>query len=95
MEMEFPIFCTRFRPVDSPYRSVVVDYDCAVLCGGVLVHPGDIIFADIDGVVVIPSSQLEATVQAALEKVEAENSSRQMLEDGYLLRDVYDRFGVL
>jgi hypothetical protein len=34
-------------------------------------------------------------VQAALEKVQAENSSRQMLEEGYLLRDVYDRFGVL
>jgi regulator of RNase E activity RraA len=61
----------------------------------VLVHPGDIIFADIDGIVAIPSSQLEATVQGALEKVEAENSSRQMLEEGYFLRDVYDRFGVL
>jgi hypothetical protein len=34
-------------------------------------------------------------VQAALEKVEAENHSREMLEEGYLLRDVYDRFGVL
>ena len=95
LEMEFPVFCTGFRPVDSSSRSVVVDYDCPILCGGVLVHPGDIIFADIDGIVVIPSSQLEATVQAALEKVEAENSSRQMLEEGYFLRDVYDRFGVL
>jgi regulator of RNase E activity RraA len=95
LEMEFPVFCTGFRPVDSSSRSVVVDYDCPVLCGGVLVHPGDIIFADIDGIVVIPSSHLEATVKAALEKVEAESSSRQMLEEGYLLRDVYDRFGVL
>jgi regulator of RNase E activity RraA len=60
-----------------------------------MVHPGDIIFADIDGVVVIPQDRLEETVQAALEKVQAENSSRKMLEEGYLLRDVYDRFGVL
>ena len=95
LEMGFPLFCTGFRPVDSSSRSVVIDYECPVLCAGVMVHPGDVIFADIDGVVVIPRDRLEATVQAALEKVEAENSSRQMLEEGYLLRDVYDRFGVL
>jgi 4-hydroxy-4-methyl-2-oxoglutarate aldolase len=95
LEMEFPLFCTGFRPVDSSSRSIVVDYDCPVLCGGVMVSPGDVIFADIDGVVVIPQDRLEETVQAALEKVQAENSSRQMLEEGYLLRDVYDRFGVL
>ena len=95
LEMEFPLFCTGFRPVDSSSRSVVIDYDCPVLCGGVMVHPGDIVFADIDGVVVIPQARLGETVQDALEKVQAENSSRQMLEEGYLLRDVYDRFGVL
>jgi 4-hydroxy-4-methyl-2-oxoglutarate aldolase len=95
LEMGFPLFCTGFRPVDSSSRSIVVDYDCPVLCGGVMVSPGDVIFADIDGVVVIPQDRLEETVQAALEKVQAENSSRQMLEEGYLLRDVYDRFGVL
>jgi 4-hydroxy-4-methyl-2-oxoglutarate aldolase len=95
IEMGFPVFCTGFRPVDSSSRSTIVDFDCPVRCGGVLVHPGDIIFADVDGVVVIPRDHLQATVAAAVEKVEAENSSRQMLEEGYLLRDVYDRFGVL
>lgn len=95
LEMGFPLFCTGFRPVDSSSRSIVVDYDCPVLCGGVMVHPGDIVFADIDGVVVIPQDRLEETVRAALEKVEAENSSRKMLEEGRLLREVYDRFGVL
>jgi regulator of RNase E activity RraA len=95
LEMGFPVFCTGFRPVDSSSRSVVVDFGCPILCGGVLVHPGDVIFADIDGVVVIPNDRLAETVQAALEKVEAENSSRKMLEEGYFLRDVYDRYGVL
>ena len=95
LEMGFPVFCTGFRPVDSSSRSIVVDYGCPVLSGGVLVHPGDIIFADIDGVVVIPRDRLEPTVHLALEKVEGENASRQMLEQGFLLRDVYDRYGVL
>jgi 4-hydroxy-4-methyl-2-oxoglutarate aldolase len=95
LEMGFPVFCTGFRPVDSSSRSTVIDYGCPVRCGDVLVNAGDIIFADIDGVVVIPADRLEATVRLALEKVEGENASRAMLEQGFLLRDVYDRYGVL
>ena len=44
---------------------------------------------------VIPHDRLESTVHQALEKVEGENASREMLEQGYLLREVYDRYGVL
>ncbi len=95
LEMEFPVFCTGFRPVDSSSRSIVLDHGVPIRCGDVLVHPGDIIFADVDGVVVIPKAQLASTVEAALAKVESENNSRTMLEEGYLLRDVYDRYGVL
>ena len=95
LEMDFPVFCTGFRPVDSSSRSTVIDYGCPVRCGDVRVNPGDIIFADFDGVVVIPPDLLELTVRLALEKVEGEHSSRAMLEQGFLLRDVYDRYGVL
>ncbi len=93
--MGFPVFCTGFRPVDSSFRSIVVDYGVPVLCGGVLVHPGDITFGDFDGIVVIPKERLAETVEKALAKVEGENHSREMLQQGYLLRDVYDKFGVL
>src|SRR5688572_2642778 len=82
LEMGFPVFCTGFRPVDSSSRSTVIDYGCPVRCGDVLVNPGDIIFADFDGVVVIPPDLLELTVRLALEKVEGENASREMLEQG-------------
>jgi len=95
IEMGFPLFCTGFRPVDSSSRSTVIDYRVPVRCGGVLVRPGDIIFGDVDGVVSIPRDRLEETVERALAKVEGENQSREMLLQGHLLRDVYDRFGVL
>ena len=75
LEMGFPVFCTGFRPVDSSSRSTVIDYGCPVRCGDVLVNPGDIIFADFDGVVVIPPDLLELTVRLALKKVEGENAS--------------------
>ncbi len=95
MEMDFPIFCTGFRPVDSSSRSTVVDFGVPVEVGGVLVNPGDIIFGDFDGIVVIPPQHLDEVVTAAHTKVTSENASRDMLREGAYLRDVYDRFGVL
>lgn len=95
IEMGFPVFCTGIRPVDSSSRSVVVDYNIPIMCGGVRVTPGDIIFGDFDGIVVIPRDVLDKTVELALVKVEREDHSRTMLRQGHLLRDVYDRFGVL
>lgn len=95
IELGFPVFCTGFRPVDSSSRSTVVDYSCPIECGGVLVNPGDIVFGDFDGIVIVPQDRLEEVVEAALAKVESENQSRDMLRQGALLREVYDRYGVL
>lgn len=95
MEMGFPLFCTGFRPVDSSYRSSVIDFGVPVRVGGVLVNPGDIIFGDFDGIVVIPKEVLPEVVDRAVEKVESENHTRDMLREGALLREVYDKFGVL
>ena len=95
MELGFPVFATGVRPVDSSWRSSVIAYDCPVTCGGVLVRPGDIVFGDFDGIVVVPRERLAEVVAAALAKVEGENQSREMLRQGALLRDVYDKYGVL
>jgi regulator of RNase E activity RraA len=94
-EMGFPVFCTGFRPVDSSHRSSVIAYGVPVTVGGVLVNPGDIIFADVDGIVVIPKHVLPDVITNAVEKVESENRSRDMLREGKLLQEVYDTFGVL
>jgi regulator of RNase E activity RraA len=95
IEMDFPVFCTGYRPVDSSYRSQVVAFGVPVRVGGVLVNPGDIIFGDFDGIVAIPREVLEEAVTKALAKVEGENNSRKMLLEGYSLRDVFDKYGVL
>lgn len=91
----FPVFASGIKPVDSRGRGVVIDYNAPVECGGVLVQPGDLVFGDYDGVVVIPQAIASQVVAAALEKVTRENSSRDELARGVLLRDVYRRFGVL
>ena len=93
--MDFPVFCTGFRPVDSSWRSVVVAYDVPVMCGDVLVRPGDVIFGDFDGIVVVPQNRRGEVVERAVATVETESQSREMLRRGHLLREVYDKYGVL
>jgi 4-hydroxy-4-methyl-2-oxoglutarate aldolase len=95
LELDFPVFCTGYKPVDSRGRGIVIDYDCRIEAGGVTVNPGDVIFADIDGVVVIPQEVFEIVVKHAFDKVERENSTRNELFEGKLLREVYDKYGVL
>jgi len=94
-EIGFPVFCGGIKPVDSRGRGIVIDYDCPVMAGGIRVHPGDVVFADCDGVAVIPACVLQETVERAIEKVERENSSRRELLEGKLLQEVFDKYGVL
>lgn len=95
MQMQFPIFTTGITPVDSNGRGEVVAYNVPIECGGVTVNPGDIVFGDADGVVVIPQSVETQVIEAALEKVSAENRTRDALREGAMLREVYDEFGIL
>ncbi len=91
----FPVFATGIKPVDSRGRGLVVDYNRPVQCGGVLVSPGDLVFADYDGVVVIPGEVVPDAVRLANEKVQLENHTRRELKQGAYLRDVYAKYGVL
>ena len=66
-----------------------------IACAGVRVEPGDLVFGDVDGVVVVPRKVEEAVLARAFEKVSGENATRDELLRGAKLKDVFDRFGVL
>lgn len=95
MELGFPVFMQGIRPLDSLGRGRVMAYDVPVRCGEVLVRPGELVFADFDGVVVIPREVEDTVLRQAAEKVGKESASRQELMQGKSLREVYDRYGVL
>jgi regulator of RNase E activity RraA len=61
----------------------------------VLVKPGNLIFADFDGVVVVPNEVEGRVLVEAQEKVHKENLSRKELLEGKSLREVYVKYGVL
>ncbi|MCJ7548524.1 MAG: RraA family protein, partial [Anaerolineae bacterium] len=95
IEMGFPVYYTGIRPLDSMGRAKVMAYDVPVRCGEVLVHPGDLVFADYDGVVVIPQAVESEVLQLAEDKVGKESLTRHGLLEGKSLREVYDSYGVL
>ena len=95
IDMDFPVYYAGIRPLDSMGRARVMAYDVPVSCGGVLVQPNDIIFADFDGVVCIPRQVADQVVTAAKEKAGKENASRKELLAGKSLRAVYDKYKVL
>ena len=95
MALGFPVFYGGIRPVDSLGRARVMAYDVPVRCGEVLVHPGELVFADFDGVVIIPQHLEQQTLFRAFDKVTKENLSRRDLLSGDSLRTVFDRHGVL
>jgi 4-hydroxy-4-methyl-2-oxoglutarate aldolase len=92
IEMGFPVFYTGIRPLDSKGRGVVVGYDTPVGCGDVMVNPGDLVYADFDGIVVIPKVAEGEVFQRAKEKVDREGHSRRELLEGRSLREIYDKY---
>ena len=95
MKMEFPVYYAGIRPLDSKGRAIVQAYDVPVKCGEVLVHTGDIVFADFDGIVVVPKAVEQEVFLKANEKVKNENLSRKELLSGKSLREVYDKYKAL
>jgi len=93
--MRFPVFCGGIGPLDTKGRARMVERDVPVMCAGVTVRPGDLVFGDVDGVVVIPREAEQEVVRRALEKVSGENQSRDALRRGEKLADVFRRIGVL
>lgn len=91
----FPVFHGGIGPLDSRGRGKMVALDVPIACGGAPVCPGDLVFGDADGVVVIPHDIAEQVIPAALKKVDGEDRTRRELLAGALLRDVYEKYGVL
>ena len=95
MKMGFPVYYSGIRPLDSKGRAIVKAYYVPVRCVEVLVNPGDIVYADFDGIVVVPKDLEQSVFQKAKEKVNNENLSRKELLDGKTLREVYNKYKAL
>ncbi len=95
LEMNFPVFCYGSYAQDQRGRGHVVDFRIPLTVNGVKIEPGDIIFGDVDGVVVLPKELERAVVTQALEQVSKEKTARKLLQNGASAESVFSDTGVL
>jgi 4-hydroxy-4-methyl-2-oxoglutarate aldolase len=95
MEQNWPVFSRGRFAQDSGVRTQVADYRCNIEIGGVWIAPGDLIFGDLDGVLVIPKKVEEEVVAKALQKARGEKLVRQEIENGMSSTDAFLKYGIL
>jgi len=87
-ELGLPVFAKAFNPRGTVKESLG-KVNVPVVCGGVSVKPGDIIFGDCDGVVVIPKGEEDKVFEKALAKFDYEIGVREKLLNGMSTLEVY------
>jgi regulator of RNase E activity RraA len=91
-----PVFSAGAYAQDQRVRGRVVDYRCPLaFSNGALVHPGDLIVGDIDGVLVVPRAAVGDIIAAAMKKVAGENAVRGMIEAGERTEAIYQKTGIM
>ena len=95
IDMGFATFARGIYCADALGRIRVDAADVPIECGGVTVHAGDLVLADHDGVVVIPSAIAEETIRLAEAKVAGENEVREALAGGMSVAEAFATFGLL
>lgn len=91
----FNVFGASMRPIDYRGRMRVASVGTVVNCGGVEVHPGDVVIADADGVVVVPKVHIDRVFELANARAQKEKSVLEDLLAGKSVREVWDAGGVL
>jgi len=93
--LDFTVFSKGLYAQDQGVRGKVVDYRCPIAIGEVSINPGDLIFADREGVLVIPRSCEKEAIQRALEKASTENEVASAIKKGMSASEAFATFGVL
>lgn len=95
LRLGFPVFSHGRYAQDQGARGRVIDFRVPVEIEGVAVCPGDIVFGDVDGVVVVPRAVEEETIRLALEKVHKENLVKTAIEGGMSSAEAFRMYGVM
>ncbi|HYT87461.1 MAG TPA: RraA family protein [Gemmataceae bacterium] len=95
LAMDFPVFAAGFSPLDSKGRLDGIHYDQPIRVGDCVVRAGDWVFADVDGIVLVPAELAAEAGTRALAKATGENRVRAELAKGRSVREVFAEYGIL
>jgi len=95
VNMGFPTFGYGSYGQDAAPRYKVVDFRIPVEIGSVRVRPGDILFGDIDGVLLVPAEAENEVFTRALEKARGEKLVKKAIEAGSSAVDAFAKYGIM
>ncbi len=95
ISMDFPTFAWGSSPIDTSGRVRVIECNVPVVIGGIKISPGELVFADLDGIVVIPHDIEKETVSEVLDRINTENTVRRELAEGKRMAEVWSKYHVL
>jgi len=95
LHMGFPTFGFGSYGQDAAPRYKVVDFRIPVEIGSVRIRPGDILFGDIDGVLLVPSEGETEIFTLALEKARGEKLVKKAIERGSSALDAFAKYGIM
>jgi len=95
LEVNFPAFCKGTYAQDQGPRGRVADFRIPIEWDGIRICPGDIVFGDLDGVLVVPGEVEEAAFSGAIEKGRGEKQVLKALQEGMSSADAFRKFGIM
>jgi len=95
LNLGFPTFSFGGYAQDQGPRGKVINYSVPIEIEGVRIHPGDIIYGDRDGVLVVPKKTVNQAFRGAIEKARGEQQVKKALENGMSTVDAFNKFGIM
>ncbi len=93
--LNFPTFSIGTYAQDQGPRGKVIDYHIPIEFNGIAVKPGDIVYGDRDGVIVVPREIEKDVFEGAIEKARGEQQVKKALEEGMSAVDAFNKFGIM
>lgn len=96
LEQDFPCFSMGSYAQDQGVRGKVVDFRCPIVSpNGVKIEPGDLVFGDLDGVVIVPKDVENDVIEKARDKLAGEDKVRTAILSGMSTKEAFKKFGIM
>lgn len=93
--LNFPTFSIGTYAQDQGPRGKVIDYNVPIEFNGIRINPGDIVYGDRDGVLIIPKEIEKEAFEGAIEKARGEKRVKKALEEGMSTVEAFQKFGIM
>ena len=95
LDLDFPTFSLGGYAQDQGPRGKVIDYRVPIEIAGIRINPGDMVYGDMDGVLIIPKEAVIEAFTGAIDKARGEQLVKKALQSGMSTVDAFDKFGIM